>query len=131
MRSKPMSRLELGVRPQELGWLPDTMKAVVIRKEREGEPVKAMQVEDVAIPALGARDVLVLVMAAGVNYNGVWAARGAPVSVFRMHKEPFHVAGSDMSGIVWRVGSEVTRWKPGDEVVAHCNQSCGECPACN
>lgn len=126
-----MSRLELGVLPDELGWLPDTMKAVVIRKEREGEPESAMKVEDVELPSLGARDVLVLVMAAGVNYNGVWAARGAPVSVFRMHKEPFHVAGSDMSGIVWKVGSEVTRWKVGDEVVAHCNQSCGECPACN
>jgi crotonyl-CoA carboxylase/reductase len=126
-----MSRLELGRVPAETGWLPDTMQAVVIRKEREGDPVQAMQIEDVPLPTLGAREVLVLVMAAGVNYNGVWAARGAPVSVFRMHKEPFHIAGSDMSGIVWQVGSEVTRWKPGDHVVAHCNQSCGECPACN
>ncbi len=126
-----MTRLELGTVPEQVGWLPDTMQAVVIRKEREGDPMQAMQIEDVSLPALGAREVLVLVMAAGVNYNGVWAARGAPVSVFRMHKEPFHIAGSDMSGIVWAVGSEVTRWKPGDHVVAHCNQSCGECPACN
>jgi crotonyl-CoA carboxylase/reductase len=126
-----MDRLNLGEMPPEIGWLPEQMRAVVIRKEREGEPLDAMQVEDVPLPELGARDVLVLVMAAGINYNGVWAGRGLPVSVFRMHKEPFHIAGSDMSGIVWRVGSEVTRWKPGDHVVAHCNQSCGECPACN
>ena len=43
----------------------------------------------------------------------------------------FHIAGSDASGIVERVGPGVTRWKPGDEVVIHCNQSCGECPECN
>ncbi len=126
-----MGRLELGTVPAEVGWLPEAMRAMVIRKEREGEPKTAMQAEDVPLPELGARDVLVLVMAAGVNYNGVWAARGQPVSVFRMHKEPFHIAGSDLSGIVWKVGSEVTRWKPGDEVIAHCNQACGECPQCN
>jgi crotonyl-CoA carboxylase/reductase len=29
------------------------------------------------------------------------------------------------------VGKEVRRWKVGDEVVIHCNQSCGQCPECN
>jgi crotonyl-CoA carboxylase/reductase len=48
-----------------------------------------------------------------------------------MHKEPYHIAGSDASGIVWKVGAEVRRWKVGDEVVIHCNQSCGQCPECN
>jgi len=114
-----------------LGELPETMKAVVIRKEREGDPQQAMVVEDVPVPEPGANEVLVLVMAAGVNFNGVWAAAGKPVSVFRMHKEPYHIAGSDASGIVWKVGKEVRRWKVGDEVVIHCNQSCGQCPECN
>jgi crotonyl-CoA carboxylase/reductase len=90
-----------------------------------------MQLEEVPVPELGPAEVLVLVMAAGVNFNGVWAAQGKPVSVFKMHKEPFHIAGSDASGIVWRVGKDVRRWKPGDEVVIHCNQSCGQCPECN
>ncbi|MFN8558981.1 MAG: alcohol dehydrogenase catalytic domain-containing protein [Dehalococcoidia bacterium] len=126
-----MGDVALGTVPEEIGLLPDSMRAVVIRKDREGDPIDAMRVEDVPVPPLGGHDVLVLVMAAGVNYNGVWASRGQPVSVFRMHNEPFHIAGSDLSGIVWRVGSEVKRWKPGDEVVAHCNQSCGECPQCN
>ena len=126
-----MGLLPLGTVPAQIGWTPERMRAIVIRKEREGEPITAMQPEEVPLPEPGAREVLVLVMAAGINYNGVWAARGRPVSVFRMHQEPFHIAGSDMSGIVWRVGAEVTRWKPGDHVVAHCNQSCGECPACN
>jgi crotonyl-CoA carboxylase/reductase len=125
-----MKTLDLHTTPP-LGELPETMKAIVIRKEREGDPIDAMQVEDVPLPVLGPSDVLVMVMAAGVNFNGVWAAQGKPVSVFRMHKEPMHIAGSDASGIVWKVGSEVRRWKPGDEVVIHCNQSCGQCPECN
>ena len=125
-----MKTLPLGTVP-ELGQLPELMKACVIRKEREGEPSISMQIEEVPLPPVGANEALVLVMAAGVNFNGVWAAQGKPVSVFKMHKEPFHVAGSDAAGIVWKVGSEVRRWKPGDEVVIHCNQSCGQCPECN
>ena len=114
-----------------LGETPELMKAIVIRKEREGDPIQAMQVEEVPVPEVGANEVLVLVMAAGVNFNGIWAAAGKPVSVFKMHKEPFHICGSDASGIVWKVGNEVRRWKPGDEVVIHCNMSCGQCPECN
>jgi crotonyl-CoA carboxylase/reductase len=76
--------------------------------------------------------VLVLVKAAGVNYNNVWAALGSPVKISQLHKGiDHHIGGSDASGIVWKVGSEVQRWKPGDEVVVHCNQSCGQCPECN
>ena len=63
-------------------------------------------------------------MAAGVNFNNVWAALGQPVSVFRYHpEEDHHIGGSDASGVVWKVGEGVTRWKPGDEVVIHCNQA--------
>jgi crotonyl-CoA carboxylase/reductase len=112
--------------------MPDQMHAIVIRPDREGEPVTAMRPELIPVPSCGPSDVLVLVMAAGVNFNGVWAARGKPVSVIRMHpEEPFHIAGSDASGIVWKVGSEVKHWKVGDEVVLHCNQSCHQCPACD
>ena len=68
------------------------------------------------------------VMAAGVNFNNVWAALGKPISVFRYHQEDHHIGGSDASGIVWKVGEGVTRWKPGDEVVVHCNQASYEDP---
>jgi len=66
------------------------------------------------------------VMAAGVNYNNVWAALGEPVSVMRYGDHPrwgHHIGGSDASGVVWKVGEGVTRWKPGDEVVIHCNMA--------
>lgn len=110
----------------EPGVLPKTMAAWVIRPEREGEPIDAFQLEEIEVPEPGAFEVIVRVMAAGVNYNNVWAARGEPVSVFGYGDHPqygHHIGGSDASGIVWKVGEGVTRWKPGDEVVIHCNQA--------
>ncbi len=113
----------------EPGTLPATMAAWVIRQEREGEPSDAFQLEEIEVPEPGAFEVVVRVMAAGVNYNNVWAAMGKPVSVFRYHpEEDHHIGGSDASGVVWKVGAGVTRWAPGDEVVLHCNQASYEDP---
>jgi crotonyl-CoA carboxylase/reductase len=108
------------------GELPEKMAAWVIRPEREGEPKDAFQVEEIEVPEPGAFEVIVRVMAAGVNFNNVWAALGKPVSVFGYgdHEQwGHHIGGSDASGIVWKVGEGVTKWKPGDEVVIHCNQA--------
>jgi len=121
---------ELGEIPP-LGHVPANMYAWTIRKERHGPPEDAMQLEVVPTWELDSHEVLVLVMAAGVNYNGVWAALGEPISVFNVHKIPYHIAGSDASGIVWAVGSKVKRWKVGDEVVIHCNQDDGDDDECN
>ena len=115
----------------EPGELPETMAAWVIRQEREGEPMDAFQVEEIEVPEPGAFEVIVRVMAAGVNFNNVWAALGQPVSVFGYGDHPeygHHIGGSDASGVVWKVGPGVTRWKPGDEVVIHCNQASYEDP---
>jgi crotonyl-CoA carboxylase/reductase len=114
-----------------LGHVPKQMYAWAIRRERHGEPDAAMQVETVDVPALDSHDVLVMVMAAGVNYNGIWAALGTPISVFDVHKADYHVAGSDAAGIVWAVGDKVTAWTVGDEVVVHCNQDDGDDEECN
>jgi crotonyl-CoA carboxylase/reductase len=121
---------EIGEIPP-LGHVPKQMYAWAIRRERHGEPETAMQVEVVPTWEIDSDEVLVLVMAAGVNYNGVWASLGIPISPFDGHKHDFHVAGSDASGIVWAVGRKVTRWKVGDEVVIHCNQDDGEDEECN
>ena len=126
----PKDLYELGEIPP-LGHVPEKMYAWAIRKERHGPPEEAMQVEVVPTWPIGDDEVLVLVMAAGVNYNGVWAALGQPVSTLDVHKQPYHVAGSDASGIVWAVGAKVKRWKVGDEVVVHCNQDDGDDEECN
>jgi crotonyl-CoA carboxylase/reductase len=115
----------------EPGVLPETMAAWVIRKEREGEPTEAFRLEQVEVPEPGPFEVIVRVMAAGVNYNNVWAALGKPVSVFAYGDHPefgHHIGGSDASGIVWKVGAGVSRWKPGDEVVTHPIQASYEDP---
>jgi crotonyl-CoA carboxylase/reductase len=119
---------ELNVEPGEL---PETMAAWVIREERQGEPKDAFQLEEIEVPEPGAFEVIVRVMAAGVNYNNVWAALGEPVGVWRYGDHPeygHHIGGSDASGVVWKVGEGVTRWKPGDEVVIHCNMASYEDP---
>jgi crotonyl-CoA carboxylase/reductase len=115
----------------EPGELPARMAAWVIREERYGEPIDAFQLEQIEVPEPGAFEVIVRVMAAGVNYNNVWAALGEPVSVMRYGDHPeygHHIGGSDASGVVWKVGPGVTRWQPGDEVVVHCNQASYEDP---
>ena len=110
----------------EPGTLPEKMAAWVIREDRQGEPKDAFQIEEVDVPEPGAFEVIVRVMAAGVNFNNVWAALGEPVPVFGYGDHPeygHHIGGSDGSGIVWKVGAGVTNWQPGDEVVIHCNQA--------
>jgi crotonyl-CoA carboxylase/reductase len=121
---------ELGEIPP-LGHVPEKMYAWTIRQDRHGPPSTAMQIEIVPTWSIGDDEALVLVMAAGVNYNGVWAALGKPVSPIDGHKNPFHIAGSDASGVVWAVGAKVKRWRPGDEVVIHCNQDDGDDEECN
>jgi crotonyl-CoA carboxylase/reductase len=110
----------------EPGELPESMAAWVIRQEREGEPMSAFELERIEVPEPGPFEVIVRVMAAGVNYNNVWAALGKPVSVFGYGDHPehgHHIGGSDGAGVVWKVGAGVTRWKPGDEVVMHPSQT--------
>ena len=105
---------ELDVEPGEL---PKTMAAWVIRQEREGEPTDAFQIEEIEVPEPGAFEVVVRVMAAGVNYNNVWAALGQPVSVFRYttpsrtttSAAPTPPASSGRSARASRAGSPATR----------------------
>ena len=70
-----------------IGEVPEQMYAQVIRRERFGEPSKAFQIEQVPVPEIGPNEVLVHVMAAGINYNNVWAALGSPVDVIRVHAQ--------------------------------------------
>jgi crotonyl-CoA carboxylase/reductase len=114
-----------------MGHVPANMYGWILRRERHGDPTTALEVEVVETPRIDSHEVLILVMAAGVNYNGVWACKGEPVSTFDSHKAPYAILGSDASGIVWAVGDKVKRWKVGDEVVVHCNQDDGDDEECN
>lgn len=114
---------DLGERPPA-GHIPARMHAFAVRQDRFGKPIDAWQREIIATPALGPDDVLVYVMATGINYNNVWAALGFPVDVIadrqkRGEPETFHAGGSDCAGIVWAVGAAVSNVKVGDEIVVH------------
>jgi crotonyl-CoA carboxylase/reductase len=117
---------EIGEIPP-VGEVPARMHAQLTRPERYGEPETSIQDEVIEVPEIGPHDALVLVMAAGVNFNNVWAARGVPVDVTKTQArwgEPtdFHIVGSDASGVVYAVGAEVTNVKVGDPVVVHAGQ---------
>ena len=117
---------EIGEIPP-VGEVPRRMHAQLVRPERYGEPAEAIQDEVIDVPEIDPHEVLVLVMAAGVNFNNVWAARGVPVDVTKTQArwgEPtdFHIVGSDASGVVYAVGSEVTNVAVGDHVVVHAAQ---------
>lgn len=102
-----------------LGVVPKKMYAYVVRPDNHGVPSKAFVEEVVPVPPVKYNEVLIKVKAAGVNYNGIWAALGQPVSPTAFHKQDFHIAGSDASGIIWKLGeglvnNEEFKFKVGD-----------------
>jgi crotonyl-CoA carboxylase/reductase len=125
---------EIGEAPP-LGQVPKEMYAQLIRAERFGEPRQAFKVEKARVPDIKADEALVYVMAAGINFNNVWAALGSPVNVIAARQKSgydpsdFHIGGSDASGIVYAVGRDVKNIRVGDHVVIHCGVWDADCPA--
>lgn len=115
---------DLGERPP-LGTVPSKMHAFAVRQARFGQPRDAWKREVLPTPPVRDDEVLIYVMATGINYNNVWAALGFPVDVIAERQkslketEDFHAGGSDCAGIVWAVGKNVSNVKVGDEVVVH------------
>src|SRR3954452_6345388 len=124
--------------------LPETFRAATVHKDdvelfagmlsEEKDPKKSIHIDQVPIPELAPDEAYVAVMASAINFNTVWTSIFEPLPTFlfldRLGKEskwgarhalPYHVVGSDASGVVVRVGSAVRNWKPGDKVTVHCN----------
>ncbi|MBK9180138.1 MAG: crotonyl-CoA carboxylase/reductase [Acidimicrobiales bacterium] len=124
--------------------LPESYRAAVVRKDEETmfdgvpsadkDPRQSLHVDEVPLPELAPDEAVVAVMASAINFNTVWSSIFEPISTFRAlarvgrwsewhkrHDLPYHVIGSDASGVVVRVGSAVRNWKPGDRVTVHCN----------
>jgi len=124
--------------------LPDVYRAATVRADEQEmfvglesadkDPRKSLHVDDVPVPELAPDEAYVAVMASSINFNTVWTSIFEPLSTFgflkrlgkesvwgKRHDLPYHVVGSDASGVVIRVGSAVRNWKPGDRVVVHCN----------
>ena len=75
-----------------------TTLGLSIAELRRSRRDRAAEAADTKPPEPGPGEALVLVMAAGVNYNGIWAGLGKPVSVLDVTKKDFHIAGSDAAG---------------------------------
>src|SRR6202162_5234198 len=111
MMPMPVSDVPLVLPP--IGQVPARMLAQVIPQARRGDPISAFAIEVIDTPAIGPDEVLVAVMAAGINYNNVWAAQGIPIDVIAVRRRAgdtadFHIGGSDASGIVYAIGEDVT-----------------------
>ena len=91
------------------------MKAVVC--DRYGYP-DVMRVEEVPVPSPGAKQVLVKVDATSVNLSDWEGLRGAPMyaRIGGLRAPRHRILGSDIAGRVEAVGSDVTRFRAGDEV---------------
>ena len=90
-----------------------TMKAIVVHEY--GGP-EVLKYEDVLRPEAQADQILVRVVAAGVNPVDGMIRSG----MFANEKRPFPIIlGGDIAGVVEKVGSKITKFKPGDPVFAY------------
>ncbi len=96
------------------------MKALV--HHQYGWPADVLHLEDVPDPSLGEHEVLVRVQAASVNAADWHLVRGLPLFVratgIGLRRPRQILVGSDAAGRVEAVGRAVTRFAPGDDVVA-------------
>ena len=141
-----LDAIQAGASPADIAALPvpDHYRALFVRRSDVGmfegmassekDPAVALHIGDVPTPELAPDEAYVAVMASSINFNTVWTSIFEPLPTFgfleRLGKEsswgarhnlPYHIVGSDASGVVLRVGSAVRNWKPGDRVTIHCN----------
>jgi NADPH:quinone reductase-like Zn-dependent oxidoreductase len=91
-----------------------TMKAIVIHQF--GGP-EVLQYEDVPRPEPKADEVLVRVMAAGVNPVDAQMRAGDWAKVFG--PKPPYTPGADIAGVIEKTGADVKKWKTGDAVFGY------------
>ena len=99
------------------------MKAVRIHEHGGPEKLKIDKVDD---PVPGEDEVLVQVKACALNHLDLWVRRGIPGQKFPLPLIP----GSDVAGVVKKVGSVVKGIRAGDRVVVQPGLSCGRCAPC-
>jgi NADPH:quinone reductase-like Zn-dependent oxidoreductase len=99
------------------------MKAMVFGRHGGPEVLEPREVPD---PSPAPDDVLLRVMACGMNHLDLWIRSGA----LGLEVEMPHIGGCDVAGEVVECGAAVRHLKPGDRVLVHAVISCGTCPAC-
>src|SRR5262245_8425022 len=123
--------------------MPETVRGALVRADEQEmfdglesdqkDPRKSTHVEEFPLPERAPGEAYVAVMASALNFNIACTSIFVPVAAFGFlkrlgreslwgarHDLPYHVMGSDASGVVLQVGSAVRNWKPGAEVTMHC-----------
>src|SRR4051794_7725591 len=96
------------------------MKA--IRLTAIGSPLEEQQID---VPSVGPRDVLIRVRAAGICHSDAHYRAGvSPVARLPI------TLGHEIAGVVEAVGEGVTKFQTGDRVCVHYLVTCGECEFC-
>lgn len=90
------------------------------------EAGKPLQIQEIPIPAVGEKDVLVRVRAAGICHSDAHYRSGlAPVRPLPM------TLGHEIAGVIEQVGSQVSAARIGNRVCLHYNLTCGDCYHCS
>jgi len=90
------------------------------------EAGKPLQLQEIPIPEIGTKDVLVRVRAAGICHSDAHYRAGRSGMGFL----PITL-GHEVAGVIEEIGSEVTNVKVGDRVCLHYNITCGDCYYCS
>jgi len=90
------------------------------------EAGKPLELQEIPVPNIGEKDILVRVRAAGICHSDAHYRAGRSA----MGMLPITL-GHEVAGIVERVGAQVTNVKAGDRVCLHYNISCGDCYYCS
>ena len=100
-----------------LGPIPKTMRAGDFREKG------IVRVEEVPIPEVAEREVLIKVAVCGVCGTDI-------KKIYHRYVEPPQILGHELAGTVVAVGCGVTKWKPGDRVMSFHHIPCGKCFYC-
>jgi len=87
---------------------------------------KPLEMQEIPVPSIGERDVLVRIKAAGICHSDAhYRAGTSPVGLLPQ------TLGHEVAGVIEKAGSQVTNVKVGDRVCLHYLLTCGDCYYCN
>jgi propanol-preferring alcohol dehydrogenase len=85
-----------------------------------------LELQEIPIPSIGEKDILVRVHAAGICHSDAHYRAGRSA----MGRMPITL-GHEVAGIVEETGAQVMNVKAGERVCLHYNITCGDCHYCN
>src|SRR5215468_10967593 len=97
--------------------IPKTMRAGVYREKG------IVRVEEVPVPEVGEREVLIKVAACGICGTDI-------KKIYQRYVEPPQILGYELSGTVVAIGPGVSKFRPGDRVMSFHHIPCQKCFYC-